>query len=336
MSKRTNSRIWKIATLLTALLLLSSACGGSNADSESITVYSGRGKNLIQPLLDDFTEQTGIAVEVRYASSSDLALLLETEAGKTPADIFISSSPGSVGFLAERDLLATLPQDIAPAAVTGPANNWIALTGRQRVLVYNTDNIDPASLPSSIFDLGEDEWNGKVAIAPGNGSFQDFFTLMRLQHGDETATSWLDDLADGGAPQYPNNNSIVQAVARGEVDMGLVNHYYLYRLLAENPDLTAANYEFAEGDIGSVLITTTISMTTTGDRDVAQKLIAFMLTESAQKYFSEETFEYPLGADVDANEQLPDLGPIDVGTFEVLGGELTKTLELIREAGLDA
>ena len=185
-------------------------------EEKTITVYSGRSQNLIGPLLERFAEETGIEVEVRYGGSTDLALLLQEEGGKTPADVFISRSPGPVGFLAERGLLATLDDDVLDLAPSSPSGYWVALTGRQRVLVYNSELFDPAALPTSIYDLTEEKWLGRVAFAPTNGSFQDFFTLFRLQAGDEAALAWLTALHDGGAPVYPNNVSIVQAVARGE------------------------------------------------------------------------------------------------------------------------
>ncbi len=328
-------RFLKISTLVVALAVLIAACGGS--DEKTVTIYSGRGQNLIGPLLDQFEEQSGYKVKAQYSDAASLALTIEEEeaAGKGQADVFLSNSPGPVGFLAERDLLADLPAGLDPSALTDEQQKWVALTGRQRVLVYNTENIDPSTLPDSIYDLASNEWAGRVALAPANGSFQDFFTLMRLADGNGPATKWLDDMENGGAPEYPNNNSIVQAVARGEVNLGLVNHYYLYRLLAENPDLPVANYVFAEDDAGSVIIVTALSQTASGDSEAAQALIEFMLSEEAQKYFAEETFEYPLGADVQPNEALPPLDSSNVGDFNILGGELTETLDLIREAGFD-
>ncbi|MFV1990321.1 MAG: extracellular solute-binding protein [Acidimicrobiales bacterium] len=328
-------RVLRISALIIAFALAAAACGGS--DSKSVTLYSGRGKNLIGPLLEQFEEETGYDVKVRYSDAASLALTIQEEeaAGQGRADVFLSNSPGPVGFLSERGLLAKLPPEIQTSGLTNEQQTWVAITGRQRVVVYNTENIDPSTIPESIYGLTDEEWNGRVAIAPANGSFQDFFTLMRLSDGDANATKWLSDLAEGGAPEYPNNSSIVQAVARGEVDLGLVNHYYAYRLLAESPNLAIANYVFPEDDAGSVIIVTALSQTKSGDSEAAKALIEFMLSPPAQKYFADETFEYPLGADVQANSQIPPLDGTNVGNFDVLGGELTETLDLIREAGFD-
>ncbi len=305
-------------------------------EEKTITVYSGRSQNLIGPLLERFAEETGIEVEVRYGGSTDLALLLQEEGGKTPADVFISRSPGPVGFLAERGLLATLDDDVLDLAPSSPSGYWVALTGRQRVLVYNSELFDPAALPTSIYDLTEEKWLGRVAFAPTNGSFQDFFTLFRLQAGDEAALAWLTALHDGGAPVYPNNVSIVQAVARGEIEMGLVNHYYNLRIKVEDPSTPSENYHFAAGDPGGVTIATAIGATASGDSDVAESLIRYLLSKGAQEYFGQANFEYPLAIGLElegVNSEPPD--GIDVGQFDQLGGSLERTIEIIREAGFE-
>src|SRR5690606_16321628 len=195
----------------------------------TLTVYSGRNEELIQPLLDDFTEETGIGVDVRYGDSADLALLIEEEGGNTPADLFISQSPGAVGYLAEQGRLADIGEDVLGLVDEGDAaedGTWVGLSGRVRTLVYNTDLVDPATLPDSVLDLTDEEYAGQVALAPTNGSFQDFVTVLRVELGEDEAQAWLDGMAAGDPPTFDGNTAIVEAVGRGEVPMGLVNHYY--------------------------------------------------------------------------------------------------------------
>ena len=227
---------------------------------DPLTVYSGRNEDLIGPLVEMFEEATGIEADVRYGSSADLALLIETEGDATPADVFISQSPGAMGYLATQDRLQALPAsilDAVDALYRAGDGTWLGFSGRQRVLVYNPNLVDPADLPGSVLELTDPAYNGRVAVAPANSSFQDFITAMRFESGDDVTLAWLEGMAANNSPNYPKNSAIVDAVLRGEVDMGLVNHYYLLRFLAEDPDAPGINHNFASDDIGSLLIVTT-------------------------------------------------------------------------------
>ena len=328
-----------LAVLIAVLLSVAAvACGDGGSDR--LTVYSGRTENLIGPLLDEFSEETGIGIDVRYGNSADLALLISEEGDRSPADVFISQSPGAVGFLAEQDLLATVDAEVLElvdpefAAADG---SWVGLSGRVRVLVYNTDLVDPDDLPSSVLDLVDDEFAGQVAVAPTNGSFQDFVTAMRGELGEEETLAWLEGMADNGSPVYANNTAIVEAVGRGEVPMGLVNHYYNVRALVEDPSTPSENHHFDATDIGSLTIVTAAGILASSSQpEQAAELIEFLLSEPAQRYFVEETQEYALAAGVDS----PDLPPLDalaVGTVDLdaLGGGLEGTRELIRQSGIE-
>lgn len=328
-------------TLLLALLALAAplvaGCGG---DREALTVYSGRGENLVGPILERFAEETGIAIDVRYGDSTDLALLLAEEGDRTPADVFLSQSPGTVGFLAKRQLLRELPEEMrerVDAVFESERGLWIGVTARQRVLVYDSERLSEDELPESVFDVVDPSYAGDVAVAPENASFQDFVSAMRQEAGDERTREWLRALADGDAPTYANNNAIVEAVGRGEVPMGLVNHYYNYRFLDEDPELPSRNHIFPAGDLGSIALASTVSELAGSDRhEEATRFIEFLLSAEAQEFFAEETFEYPLAAGVDPPSELPrlrleDYLPIDL---EQLGGELEGTARMIAESGL--
>ena len=325
-------------SVLAAALAGGAACSGGG---DAITVYSGRTSNLIEPLLREFAETSGIDIEVRYGQSADLALLIETEGGQSPADVFISQSPGAMGFLAGGGRLRPLdPQilELVDPPFRNGAGQWVGMSGRVRTLVYNSDLVEPAELPSSVFDLTGEKYRGRVALAPPNGSFQDFTTAMREAHGDGVALDWLRGMAGNGARTYPNNTSIVQAVGRGEVPMGLVNHYYNYRARAENPGVPSENHFFAAGDIGSLLIVTAIGVLDSSDEpERAEELVRFMLGSSAQEFFSRRTFEYPLASGVRPADVLPVLSDINITSydFDRLGGGLERTKELIDESGLE-
>jgi iron(III) transport system substrate-binding protein len=314
------------------------ACG-SGGDGR-LVVYSGRTSNLISPLLEDFAEESGIGVDVRYDESANLALLIDEEGDRTPADVFISQSPGAVGYLDAAGRLAPLDHELIAAVPEGDAAadaGWVGLSGRVRTLVYNSDLVDDSDLPDSVLDLAAAEYAGRVALAPTNGSFQDFVTVLRDQLGDDKAEAWLDGMAAGDPPTFDNNTAIVEGVGRGEAPMGLVNHYYAYRAKAENPDLPVENHYFPDGDLGSTLLVTTAAEIAGSDMpDEAAELIEFLLSPEAQRYFSEETFEYPLADGAEVNGALPPFSEISKTRVDLdeLGGGLEATTAMIDESGL--
>jgi iron(III) transport system substrate-binding protein len=293
----------------------------------------------VAPILERFTDESGVDLDVRYGDTADLALLLAEEGARSPADVFFSQSPGATAYLAERDLLAPLPAELTrrvEARFASPERLWVGVTGRQRVLVYNRELVDPADLPASVFDLTAPRYRGRFGVAPTNGSFQDFVTAVRQARGDAAAAAFLGGLADNGARAYENNVAIVEAVGRGEIPMGLVNHYYNYRAQAEDPGVPSVNHQFAGGDLGGLVLVASISaLAATDQPDEAQALVRFLLSEEAQTYFTTETFEYPLARGVRPSPELPPLSEIETPETD-LGrlADLERTAQLIAESGL--
>src|SRR4029453_7853655 len=208
---------------------------------------------------------------------------------------------------------------------------WVGISGRQRVLVYNSEQVTEAELPDSVLDLTGDRFAGKVAVAPSNGSFQDFVTAMRQLEGEEATASWLKAMAANKARTYANNNAIVEAVSRGEVEMGLVNHYYNYRFKQENPFTPSRNHTFADGDVGALVIPSTASVLAGTDKsEAAGRFVDYLLSAESQRYFSDQTFEYPLVAGIPAASGLPPLASLHSPEVDVdaLGGGLERTVEL--------
>jgi iron(III) transport system substrate-binding protein len=178
-----------------------------------------------------------------------------------------------------------------------------------------------------------------VGLAPTNGSFQDFVTTMRDLVGDRRTLAWLRAMERNGARTYDNNTAILEAVARGEIELGLVNHYYNEQAKREDPGATTENHFFDAGDPGGVILTTGIGVLDTAGsrRDDAERLVAFLLSDEAQEYFATETLEYPLAGDVPAPAGIPALRDVRAPTIDLsdLGGGLTRTRELIRDSGLE-
>jgi iron(III) transport system substrate-binding protein len=325
-----------MALALLAAILAASGCGG---DRDALTIYSGRTEDLVGPLLERFSEEQGVAIDVRYGDTPQLALLLAEEGDRTPADVFWSQSPGATAYLAERDLLAPLSSEtlgLVNPRFEDPQGLWTGTSGRQRVLVYDSETVAQDELPRSVHELTRPEYRGRVGIAPTNGSFQDFVTAMRDIEGEEATAAWLRGMADNGARTYANNNAIVEAVGRGEIDMGLVNHYYNHRFLQEDPSLPSRNHRFGDGDIGGLLIPSSASVLAASDkREEAEAFIRFLLSKEAQEYFADETFEYPLAQGVPPAEGVPPLAslrPPDEPPAQL--GDIEGTARLIQESGL--
>jgi iron(III) transport system substrate-binding protein len=338
---RSMSRRRVLTGLVLSVVAAAPTLAACTSDDDRLVVYSGRTSNLIGPLLEDFADESGISIDVRYGDSADLALLIDEEGDRTPADVFISQSPGAVGFLDAGGRLAELSDELIAAVPEGDAagdNGWVGLSGRVRTLVYNPELVDATDLPDSVLDLTGAEYAGQVALAPTNGSFQDFVTVLRDQLGDDEAAAWLDGMAAGDPPTFGNNTAIVEAVGRGEVPMGLVNHYYAFRAKAEDPDLPVENHYFPDGDLGSTLLVTAASIIDEADMaDEAEQLVEFLLSPEAQEFFSEETFEYPLADGVPAAEGVPPFSSLRPPPGEQPDelGDIATTGKLIAEAGLN-
>jgi iron(III) transport system substrate-binding protein len=306
-----------------------------------LTIYSGRGQALVKPIMDRFTKETGIQLNVRYASSTALATALVEEGRNSPADVYWSQEPGTLGLVGARGLLARLPQATVgkvPSRFTTPSRRWVGTSGRSRVLVYNTNELQPSQLPTSVWGLTSPAWKGKIGIAPTNASFQAFVSAMRLDVGDERTRRWLEDLQANDPKVYEKNTPIVEAAAAGEIDLGLVNHYYLYLVREEQPGAPVANHFLEEGDPGALVSVAGVAvLESSDDREAGEELVDYLLSEEGQRFYVDEAeeAEYPLVDGIDANEGLPPLdslqGP-DVDLTE-LGAELESTLELLRETG---
>ncbi|HXG75573.1 MAG TPA: iron ABC transporter substrate-binding protein [Gaiellaceae bacterium] len=325
-----------VAALAAVLAVLAAGCGGG---SDTLTVYSGREEELVAPLFEAFTEETGIAVEVRYGDSAELAATIAEEGESSPADVFFAQDPGSLGAVEEQ--LAVLPGAILDRVdhrFRDADGRWVGTSGRSRVIAYNTDELSEDEVPDSVLDLADPRWKGRVGIAPTNASFQAFVTAMRLSLGDERTRRWLLDLKANEPREYEKNTPIVEAVAAGEIDLGLVNHYYLYLVRAEQPDAPVANHFLAPGDPGALVSVAGAGVLASSDaREEAERLVEFLLSDEGQRFYVEEAeeAEYPLVAGIQAREGLPPLEELDGPDVDLtaFGAELAETVELLRETG---
>ncbi|WP_404432023.1 extracellular solute-binding protein [Microbacterium lacus] len=341
-----------LAALLTSGLLLSGCAGTTPAPEETgdarpaqgdsaFTLYSGRDEALIQPLIDQFEQETGIEVEVRYGNTAELGALLLEEGDATPADVFLSQDAGALGALSQDGLFAALPADIAeavPAGFTSTDATWVGVTGRARVVVYDGERFDAADLPDTIDEYVTEEWAGRLGVAPSNASFQSFVTALRVLEGEDAATTWVDDLAAGSPQVFENNRAILAAADQGVLDAGLINHYYWYAAAAEaGAENMRAQLKFlTAGDAGSIVNVTGAGILSGAADDAdALEFLRFLVSEAAQTYFVEQTFEYPLLPGIDAPEGLPSIESLvnpDLDLSDL--DDLAATQQLLTDAGL--
>lgn len=322
---------------LPAILILAFALGAcSDAASDPLVLYSGRSEELVQPLIELFEEETGIDVDVRYEGSTSLAATLLQEGDATDADVFYAQDPASLGAISE--LMSPLDDSIlsqVDSRFSDSSGRWVGTSGRIRTFVYNTGAV--IDLPESIDDVVDPEWAGRLGIAPTNASFLTFVGAMILERGEDATLEWLEALAANSPQEFPKNSPIVDAVAAGTADAGLVNHYYLLRLRAEGGGQDAENWFFPSGDVGTLVMTAGAGMIDSTDMaDEATQFIEFLLSPTAQEYFATETFEYPLTNDVSPAAGLPDLDQIAAPDIDLsrLADVLDDATRLVTESGL--
>lgn len=331
-SKLHNKIVAAVAAAVTVVGLAGCAPQEDAGEETSIVVYAGRDEALVQPLIDQFTAETGIEVEVRYAGSAELAAQLLEEGENSPANIFFAQDAGALGAVSKAGLLSELPSEIyglVPERYSAKDRTWIGVSGRVRVMVYDPEKV--TEIPASVFDLADPAWQGRIAIAPTNASFQAFVTAMRTVYGDDAALEWLRAMKQN-AVVYEKNGAILEAVEAGQVDAGLINHYYWHKraLEQENRSLLA---QFEGSDIGNLVNAAGVGIV--NDSPAARDFVAYLLSPTGQQYFAEETREYPLVRGLEPADELTPLSQIPAPEFDLNDlNALEQTLDLIRAAGL--
>ena len=316
--------------------------GDENAGN--LVIYSGRSESLVAPIIERFAAETGINVEVRYGSTSEMAGVLLEEGANSPADVFYAQDPGGLGAVSAAGLFTSLPEETiaqVPARFAPADNAWVGVSGRARVIVYSTDAItDPATeLPADIFDFIQPEWNGRIGWAPTNASFQAMVTAMRVAWGEEKTREWLTGIQANNPVVYSSNTPVVSGVAAGEVDVGFVNHYYLYRFLAEEGENFPARNQFLSGGgPGSLIMVSGAGILNSASNPAnAQRFIDFLLSTEAQQYFADETFEYPVVEGVALNPGLPPFSELDAVALTISMNDLADlegTQDMLLELGI--
>ena len=322
---------------LLAIAAIFAGCGGSDSEDADLTLYSGREPDLIEPVIEDYEEASGLEVEIRSGDSAPLAATIIEEGDASPADAFLAQDAGSLGAVEQEGLLEQLPPKLlgqVDERFHSDEGGWVGVTGRARVIAYGP-NVEPADLPDSPLELADPEWEGRVGWSPPNASLQAYITALRAEEGEEVASTWLEGMVANGAQPYDSNTAVRDAIAAGEVDIGLVNHYYVAQAIAEEGPDYPVKVHFPPDDLGSLINVSGIGvLASSDDPKGARELIEYLLSRDAQSFFSESSKEYPLAAGVEPDPALVPIEdipapPIDLGEISDLEG----TLELMRETG---
>ena len=301
-------------------------------------MYSGRSEALVAPLIQRFKEATRINIEVKYAGTPQLAATLLEEGDNTPADVFFAQDPGGLG--AVSGLLDPLTKNVlmsVPQWAVSSSGVWVGVSGRARTVVYNTEELTPEDLPDDLTGFTDPEWKGRIGWAPTNASFQTMITAMRAIWGEGKTAQWLEGIQANDPKVYPKNTPQVAAVSTGEIDVGFVNHYYLFRFLAEEGEsFPARNYHPRAGGPGAtVMVAGAGVLAASENKEVAHRFLEFMLSKVGQQYFAGQTFEYPLVEGVNTPKVLTPLSGFthpDITIKEL--GDLNGTQDLLRRAGV--
>ena len=280
--------------------------------SNELVVYSGRSESMVAPLIAAFEEETGIDVRVNYAGSAQLAATILEEGEQSPADVFFAQDASTMGLIAARGMLTALDSEAigaVPAQFRHPEGLWTGVSGRARAITYNTNSLTAEQLPASLDGFTAPEWRGRVGWAPENASFQSALAAMVALDGEEAATTWVAGMLANEAKPFPSNTPGVTAVAAGEIDAMITNHYYLYRIKAEQgPDTPIENHFLRNSRSGSLVnISAAGILGTANNGDNAARFVAYLLSEAGQTHFAQENAEFPVTPGVETPQGLPSI-----------------------------
>ena len=305
----------------------------------SLVIYSGRKESLVADVIAAFAAETGVAVEVRYDKSAALAGTLALEGAISPADVFLSQDPVSLGVVAKEGLFDVLPADVldnVPAWAVDQRGYWVGTSGRSRSLVVDTRDTTDAEMPSDIYGLNDEKFRGRLGLAPGNSSFIAMVACMIESDGEEKVAEWLKAINGLGYTEYPKNSPQVAAADAGELDIGMINLYYTLRVFAENGESLVKNV-YLDGGCGAMVMPAGAGvLSSSQNKPAAIAFIEYLHSTSAQEHFTNTVFEFPLVPGITPNALLPEIAslnsPEDLN-WSALALWQEKAVELIAQAG---
>jgi len=332
-------RAMTVTTAVAALGLLG-ACSSSDASGPYITVYNAQHEELLEEIAPLFTDKTGIEVKLRNGDDFELANQLVQEGDASPADVFLTENSPAMSLVDSENLFAPLDEDVlglVPARFSPSNGNWMGFVARSTVLVHNTASVGADELPESILELAEPEWAGRVAFSPSGADFQAIVSAVLELEGEEATAQWLEGLAANGEV-YDGNNLVLEAVNAGEVDAGIIYHYYWYRDQAEAGENSSdsALHFFGDQDAGAFVSVSGAGVLASSDKqEDAQAFVEFLSSVEGQQALADSyALEYPLNPEVQLDppvKPLAELEPPRIALESLNGPQVT---ELMQDAGL--
>jgi iron(III) transport system substrate-binding protein len=289
-----------LVSILAFVALSLSACGSSSRGGDTITLYNGQHEQTTAALVKAFERKTGIKVDVRTGDEAELGNQIVQEGSNSPADVFYTENTPVLEVLREKRLLAPVsPSTLAaiPSHYDSSQGDWVGVSARVSVLVYNTSQIKASQLPGSILELAQPQWKGKVGFAPSETDFQPLLTAVIRLDGLAAAERWLKGL-QANSKLYPDNETVVAQVNNGESAVGPINHYYWFRLRAElGPGgMHSALHYYDPGDPGDLVdVSGAAVLRSSSHKADAQAFLAFLVSSAGQETIAHSnSYEYPL------------------------------------------
>jgi iron(III) transport system substrate-binding protein len=342
---RTARRLTAGLTGLTLSLTLAGCgiFGGGDEEPGDLQVYSARHYDL-EEAFADFEEETGLTVDFLFGEDADLLQRLEAEGEGSPADLFVTVDAGNLYAADQAGVLAPLDsrplERAVPAAYRSDDSSWFGLARRERTLVYNPDNVDPADFDpvNSYAGLGDPQWSGRLCMRDSSEAYtQSLVAALMDQYGDDGARDIVQGWIDNDVDVMGNDVLLLEAVDAGTCDVAIVNHYYLAREKDENPDLNVELFWASQEGKGVMENISGAGVIATSDApEEAQRLLEWLATDG-QEEFVGDNHEYPVNPDVAPDDDIAGFGefttmPVDA---EAYGERNADALALLDELGYE-
>ena len=326
------------AAVAALLVVPLSGCGVFG--SADLVIYNAQHEELLDEIVPLFEEETGLDVELRSGKDLEMANQIVEEGADSPADVFLTENSPAMSIVDNADLFAAAPAGAVeniPGDYVPQSGNWVGFLARSTAVMYNTDNVAPEDLPTSILDFADPEWQGRVGFSPTGADFQAIVSAVLELEGEEATRTWLKGLESNGVI-LQNNLVVMQSADAGEIDAGIAYHYYWYRDREENGSDSdnSALYFFADQDPGAFLsISGAGILESSENKESAERFVEWLTSRDAQQAMADSyALEYPLNPEASLNPEVKSFDELEPPSVEVseLNGPLV--VELMTEAGL--